>query len=49
MNRIYEQGRYLLHLADKKLLQTNKQKLYIKIQFQNSVERLSFLFQITDI
>ena len=28
--------------------QTNR-NIYIKIQFQNSVERLSFLYQITDI
>ena len=56
MNCIYEKCRYLLHLAIKKLLQTNKQtnkqtnrNIYIKIQFQNSVERLSFLYQITDI
>ena len=52
MNCIYEKCRYLLHLAVKKLLQTNKQtnrNIYIKIQFQNSIERLSFLYQITDI
>ena len=30
--------------------QTNKQKyIYVKIEFQNSIERLSFLCRITDI
>ena len=49
MNCIYEKCRYLLHLAVKKLLQTNEQATYIKVQFQNSIERLSFLYQITAI
>ena len=38
MNSIYEKCRYLLHLAVKKLLQTNR-NIYIKIQFQSSIER----------
>ena len=41
MNCIYEKCRYLLHLAVKKLLQTNR-NIYIKIQLQNPIEGLIF-------
>ena len=58
-NCIYEKSRYLLHLATKNVTanelqyfsnKTNKQtNRNIEIEFQNSIERLSFLCQITDI
>ena len=36
-------------IIKRKQKQTNKQKLYMKIEFQNSIVKLSFLCRITDI